>query len=361
MENKNEELKIELYPDREPRYEFTKSQIKSIIKKDVLAHSLDINKELGYLDYNVPILNGFYTAHTNHYPIRIKPDDIWLLIVQAFSHHVNINSEKLRNMFVDFEGKKELIVYYPLNKLEDVDKKVLENFSEQINEQMKGFLGEELLNILTPDFSTTNYDNLIVCKISIMGAFKKYFDYTLFECGCGVPYLILEGKAEDYKKIISKAKYLSKYDFDWYINRIIPHLEKMAEAKEGKVDIEYFQNMIQNKEATEYKIGLSWRGGYSYKVDHLSGWFLNFFAYWGDGEGDYKVFNEGDLGVKHFDKLPSQMLIVPFKIVDSNQKNYLMKYKVGFVGCDQNEKKEVFPITGWIVSPSTEEERNSEI
>ena len=32
MENKNEELKIELYPDREPRYEFTKRQIKSIIK-----------------------------------------------------------------------------------------------------------------------------------------------------------------------------------------------------------------------------------------------------------------------------------------------------------------------------------------
>ena len=38
---------------------------------------------------------------TNHYPIRIKPDDIWLLIVQAFSHHVNINSEELREMFKD--------------------------------------------------------------------------------------------------------------------------------------------------------------------------------------------------------------------------------------------------------------------
>ena len=54
------------------------------------------------------------------------------------------------------------------------------------------------------------------------------------------------------------------------------------------------------------------------------------------------------------------MLIVPFKI-DNNQNVYLMKYKVGFVGCEQNEKKEVYPITGWIVSPSTEKERNSEI
>ena len=58
------------------------------------------------MDSNVPLLNGFYTAHTNHYPIRIKPDDIWLLIVQAFSNHVNANSEELRHHFVNFDGKK---------------------------------------------------------------------------------------------------------------------------------------------------------------------------------------------------------------------------------------------------------------
>ncbi len=53
------------------------------------------------------------------------------------------------------------------------------------------------------------------------------------------------------------------------------------------------------------------------------------------------------------------MLTVPFKIIDVNQKEYQMKYKVGFVGCDQNQKKEVYPVTGWIVSPSTEEDRES--
>ena len=53
----------------------------------------------------------------------------------------------------------------------------------------------------------------------------------------------------------------------------------MVEAKEGKVDVDFFKNMIQSKEETEYKAGLSGIGGYSYKVDHLSGWFINFFAY----------------------------------------------------------------------------------
>ena len=64
--------------------------------------------------------------------------------------------------------------------------------------------------------------------------------------------------------------------------------------------------------------------------------------------------------VKEFNKLANQMLVVPFTIEDRvHNKNYLMKYKVGFVGCDQNEKHEVTPVQGWFVSPSTQEERDS--
>ena len=64
--------------------------------------------------------------------------------------------------------------------------------------------------------------------------------------------------------------------------------------------------------------------------------------------------------VKNFNKLANQMLIVPFKIVDLvHKKEYEMKYKVGFVGCEQNEKYEVSPVQGWFVSPSTKDERES--
>ena len=225
---------------------------------------------------------------------------------------------------------------------------------------MKEYLGEKLLNILTPNFTTTNSESLIISKISIMGTFKKYFDYTMFLLGWGVHYLILEGITDDYKKIKEKALELKKYKFDWYIDKIIPHINKMIEAKEGKVDVDYFKNMVQNKEATEYEKRGSGFGSY-YKVDHLSGWFLNFFAYIRDIQGCYEQFKLDDIGVKDFEKFPSQMLTVPFKIIDINKKEHLMKYKVGFIGCDQNEKNEVFPVTGWIVSPSTDKDRESMI
>ena len=360
MEGKSNELKIELYSDRQPRYDFKKEPLENIIPKGVLAYSFDKKEELAFIKRNVPVLNGFYTAHTNHYPIRIKPDDIWLLIVQAFSHHVNTNSEELRNMFVNFSGKKELIVQYPLSDISQVDKNILEDFSIQINDQMVKYLGKNILDTLTPNFSTTTYDSTIICKISIMGAFKKYFDYTMGLCGCGIPYLILEGTAEDYKKIITKAKGLKKYQFEWYIKRIIPHIEKMVEAKKGKVDVDYFKNMIQSKEKTEYKSGLSGMGGYDYKVDHLSGWFLDFFAYITKGTGEYYPFKDHHLSVIDFKKLPNQKLSVPFKIIDFDRKEHFMKYKVGFIGCNINDKKEVYPVTGWIVSPDNKEEDEDE-
>lgn len=234
-ENENEEqktdLKIELYPKNKPRYEFEKSSLKELVKDKTLGFSFNEKDELAYINSKTPVLQGFYLAHSNHYPIRIKPDHIWLLIVQAFSNHVNANAEELRSQFVNFDGKKTLKVNYPLSSIAQVDKKVLENFSEQINAQMKDYLGDEILETLTPNFTTTDYNSTVVCKISIMGAFKKYFKYEMHLCGCGIPYIILEGTAEDYEKIIAKAKKLEKYDFFWYIQRIIPHIQKMVEAK----------------------------------------------------------------------------------------------------------------------------------
>ena len=262
-------------------------------------------------------------------------------------------------MFVNFEGKEILIVKYPLSDISQVNKKVLEDFSLQINEQMKEYLGSEILDILTPNFTTTSYDSEIVCKISIMGAFKNYFDYEMDLCGCGVPYIILEGTSEDYEKILTKAKNLKKYDFEWYIDRIIPHIQKMIDAKKGNIDVNFFKNFIQDKKETEYISGLSGMGSYQ-EVDYIKGWILSFFAYYGETEDSdgLERFEADSIKVENFENLANQMLDVPFKICDQvHNKDYMMKYSVGFVGCDQNSKKEVFPVTGWLVSKNDEKEQ----
>ena len=144
------------------------------------------------------------------------------MIVQAFSNHVNANSEELRKYFVDFEDKKELNVIY--NKpFSSVDKETFEDFSGQMVNQMSNFLGKDIIENLTPNFTTTSYDLKVISQISIMGSFKKYFRYY-FECiTCGIPYIILEGTVKDYEKIRYKLKKLSKYKFEWYISKNISY------------------------------------------------------------------------------------------------------------------------------------------
>ena len=347
-------LKIELYPENQPRNDFKRESLKNLIRENTLCYSFDIEKDLAFIDTNVPLLNGFYTAHINHYPIRIKPDDIWLLIVQAFSVHVDVNSEELKNYFVNFDEQKTLTVKYNgIFFAKNFDKKILENFCEQIIEQMKEYLGKEILDILTPNFTTTNYDTTIVCKLSIMSIFRIYFEYRGMACICGNPYIILEGTSEDYEKIIKKAKELRKYKFEWYIDRIIPLIKKMEEAKKGKIDVNHFQNIIQKKEIIEKKWNECINQMYDFKDDYIYGWILKFFSYYYNEEkSDGLIRFPGEsIKVKDFKNFPNQMKIVPFTIIEEiTGKKYSMRYEVGFIGCDQNSKKEVYPVQGWLVS-----------
>ena len=116
----------------------------------------------------------------------------------------------------------------------------------------------------------------------------------------------------------------------------------------------------KNKEITEPEHGNSGRKRHNIKYDYISGWFLNFFAYL-NTDGEPYPFKADKILVKDFKKFASQMLIVPFVIVDAKKKKYDMKYKVGFVGCEQNERHQVYPVQGWFVSPSTPEEKNSKL
>ena len=340
------ELKIELYPNNKPTTELKSYPVKRIINNKALGYSFDINDNLSFLCCNVPTLSGLFSAYCNHFPIRIKPDDIWLLIVQCFSHHVNSNSENLRKYFVNFEGKKNLQVEIETLK---IDNKDLESFVEQINKKLKEYVGDDIIKNLTPDFTTTDINTKLVCQMSIMDSFKKYFDYEFDEMACGIPYIILEGVAEDYKKIILKAKELSKYKFKWYINQIIPIIQK--KAKEGKIDIDFFKNIILKQEKIKY--GIENCQISKYKIDYIDGWITEFFGFYKDKNNNIIRLGGEKFERKIINHLPSQILNIPFKIKNiQNGEEKDMKFEAGIFGCSMNEKKEISLGIGWLVSPS---------
>jgi len=56
------------------------------------------------------LISAIMQAYAKHQYLKHSSDDIWLTIIQGVSAHINYNAEKFRNLFVEHEGKEEIIV-----------------------------------------------------------------------------------------------------------------------------------------------------------------------------------------------------------------------------------------------------------
>ena len=114
----------------------------------------------------------------------------------------------------------------------------------------------------------------------------------------------------------------------------------MIDAKMGKIDKEYFMDIIKRTEVKDYIDNNNCCPPKKAMVSNITGWILDFFAYEKDEHNNYQRFSEKSLKVRELDRLANQMLNVPFFINEKKTgKTYQMNYSVGFIGCDQNEKK----------------------
>ena len=222
---------------------------------------------------NHKVLLGYLNAYFNHCPIKLSPNVIWQLILNNFSEYVNINSEKLRKKFVNFEGKKKLICI-KVGSIKDVNKykdDLIKEFCDKITEN----IGKEITDILTPNFSTSTNETIIAGKASIMSTFKMFFDFYFGMASCGIPYIILEGNLNDWEKILEKLKYLSKYDFD--INLIEKDIIEIINTKKGKINLDFWSKIImKTREKTEEHMPCSIFST-TVERDFITGWILHFF------------------------------------------------------------------------------------
>ena len=124
------------------------------------------------------MLLGYLNAFVDHCPIKVSPNIIWQLILNAFAKHVNNFSEKLRSKFVNFEGVKSLSVIKvgSINDIYKYEDQIIDELTKKISENV----GDELVNVLTPNFSTSTKNSVISGKVLIMSSFKKYFRYRGF-------------------------------------------------------------------------------------------------------------------------------------------------------------------------------------
>lgn len=284
-----------------------------------------------------PFLGGLVRAYQDHRPFTLSPDMLWILISQGFARNVSNHSDELRKQLVGFEGKKELTVKgekYNITPgdIESQWEKVFPDFNKQIEK----FSGQNLNAVLSANFSTTTPTSKIVSQVTIMEAFKNYFDYKVTFVGCGLPYVTLEGSVKDWKKLKTKTNYLSSYKLEWWTKELIPILDQLIAAKKGKTDSTFWMNTV--KVRTE-------KSAYG-PIDHIDGWITKFFPFDNRGKqrSRWPIVSAGSVA--------SEIVKVPFILEESvTGQKFKMEFWGGFIGLSQNKKDfSLKPELGWAVN-----------
>jgi hypothetical protein len=364
MESKIEEIKIVINENLEPRSEFQFDSLQSILSKDLYARVLRVEKKIYHCSSDLTAnkyvpdleglttLQGYYKAYVKHIPICITPDILWMLIIQGFSRHIDINSEKLRSKLVQFQGKKTLFVDGDEKTIEDITKEGWERTFNEFVEKIRSNVGGLMINLLTPCFTTTTPTIQVASQIAIMSAFKNYFRYVRFFGGCGFPYIKLQGTLLDYMQLKFKIQGLIGYEIDDWVKELITIVDKIIETKQGNIDKQFWENILKNVEVV-----VPYGSGELTKITKLDGWLLNFYPF-------KKVcynkierlerrnnFNQPLLIDEEIRKFPEELIDVPLTMVNKETGEPIeLSVKTGIIGMVQEEDGVAKAEIGWFVT-----------
>lgn len=211
-----------------------------------------------------PCMATIHHAFSSHRPLILTPDIFWLLIMQGLAQHVTANSEELRHVFVDHQGKRELSI-----RRDDFVKGSPENpWSEAVadfSDQIRAMIGEHNYARIMARFSTTGPVEMTVYEMTLMNVLKSYVELTMYSM-CGIPEVILEGTVEDWQSLPGRAAAIGEaYELAWWTDLIVPILERIAQNAAGADDPELWKNIYKMNEMS---------GG-----PYLTGWITDFLPY----------------------------------------------------------------------------------
>lgn len=334
------------------------SYVKAIEKRidgQFEACQIELRKELFVETEFHPFVSTLYMAYSDHRPVSISPDMIWLLVCQGFSTHVNLNTEELRNKFVSFNDKKKLVVNTQF--ISDKFKKGSINspwelafpaMADSISKNVK----KDIHSLFVQSFSTTTKTEKATYEVALLDVMSGYFEYE-FATACGIPEINIEGTKQDWEKIKNNLNNLKGYGIDNWINSLEPIIQKFIDVSENKIDKTFWENIFKRKDES---------GG-----PYITGWIIKFFPYINDGS-QKMILNP------YINKEPKEFM----EGLETNQFNnglsrasftwnyfgkiYEMEFLAGFV-CIKQDKKTLTlrPEIGWLVKDKYDSKKKVEI
>jgi hypothetical protein len=293
--------------------------------------------------YYQPLLAAVYTAFSQHRPLVLSPDAVWITIAQGVAHHMVIHGERLRRRFVSHPGKLNLVFEcrdWVEGSPENPWAEAFDSWAGQIREHV----GPDVHDTLICDFSTTGPAERAASQVVMMDIFERYFHYVLV-CICGIPTVTLEGATADWQRLADKVAGLRVFDLNWWLDHLQPICQQFVRASRGDVDTDHWQNICKLQE--------------DYGGDIINGWVAKLFPY-------LRAFSHGPCNRKNpifksgegFQTLvaPPGLSRVPFTWRDARTgRERAMEAVAGLVGITQDpETLALRPKVGWAVREAEE-------
>lgn len=327
---------------------------------------------------DVPPQHGFVAmvlaGWAQHYPIAIRPDDVWLLVLQGVAQHVAVAFEQtptqIQERLVGHARSSHLRVE---SGEETVDwPRQLARFRAAIDD----LLLPESRAAFEGEFSTTTATDTSVATLAIMDACSHFITYEVFT-KCGFPTITLRGTAEDWRNLRVRAEALvaacclPAMAARWSA-ALLPVLDRFVAAKEtGLAGDELFWNSFLKRGAVT---------GSGAKTFY-NGWVHVFFPYLAVGrngqvlESPYCVpYSPDEAYVKHrgptwtgpsrsktpfngVTQFPRGVSKVPIKRTIARSIT-LLQAEAGFFGVVQDPETLVLEcLTGWAVADADDATR----
>jgi hypothetical protein len=89
------------------------------------------------------LVNAVHLAFSEHRPLVLTPDAVWMTLAQGFAQHINNHAEALRSCLVSHKGKAKLEV----EAMEPTEPQHWVNVVEQWAGAIKQHVGEELHDV----------------------------------------------------------------------------------------------------------------------------------------------------------------------------------------------------------------------
>jgi hypothetical protein len=306
-----------------------------------------------------PVVAAIDLAYSDHRPLVLSPDVVWLMLAQGLANHVNANAEVLRPQFVEHAGKAVISVRrddFVKGSPENPWPEVFDEFTFRIREHV----GAATHDLLLPTFSTTGPTERAAAQVVLLDAMQSYFSYE-FHSACGIPQIVLEGTADDWARVAERTRGLARFGLDWWIGPLSPILNEFVSAAQGQANPGFWRSI--------YKVEGGSGGPY------ISGWITGFFPYFKDWETGLAkrrnpYFAEGG---KHLPRLlypppsdgsgfgygptteafPAGLARAPF-LWNYLDQQFQMEFLGGFVGVRQEaETLRLRPEIGWAIRDAT--------